>query len=113
MKSIRMTQSTQSAKRNIGLDLIKGFAIIAVILYHAGIAKFGYLGVDVFFVISGYLAVRGLKKAFANDKFSYWKYLNHRLARLWPGLILIAIISLVIGYFVMLPIHYNNSSLKI
>ena len=39
------------------LDLMKGLAIIAVVLYHAGWCKSGYLGVDVFLVINGYLVV--------------------------------------------------------
>ena len=37
------------------LDLLKGFAIIAVVLYHMGISQCGYLGVDVFFAINGFL----------------------------------------------------------
>lgn len=46
--------------RNILLDVLKGFAIIAVILYHAGVLSSGYLGVEVFLVISGYLTTKSL-----------------------------------------------------
>lgn len=93
--------------RNISIDILKGIAIIAVVLYHLGISTFGYLGVDVFFVISGYLVAIGLIKSFQKDKFSYWSYVNKRLSRLWPGLILIGVISLALGWFFMLPLHYK------
>ena len=39
------------------LDLLKGLVIIAVVLYHAGWCKSGYLGVDVFFVLNGYFII--------------------------------------------------------
>ena len=87
--------------------MMKGIAIIAVILYHLGVSKFGYLGVDVFFVISGYFVTLGLVKGFVNDKFSYWRFFNKRVARLWPGLILICAISLALGWLVMLRLHFK------
>lgn len=93
--------------RNILIDVLKGIAIIAVVLYHLGVSEFGYLGVDVFFVISGYLVAIGLIKNFNNSKFSYWEYLNKRLSRLWPGLIVISIIALVLGWKWMLPLHFK------
>ena len=40
------------------IDVLKAFAIIAVVLYHAGLMTFGYLGVDLFLVIAGYLTTR-------------------------------------------------------
>ena len=42
------------------LDVLKAFAIIAVVLYHAGIMTYGYLGVDLFLVIAGYLTTKSL-----------------------------------------------------
>lgn len=42
------------------IDVLKAFAIIAVVLYHSGILTYGYLGVDLFLVISGYLTTRSL-----------------------------------------------------
>lgn len=94
-------------KRNISLDILKGLAIIAVILYHLGISAYGYLGVDLFFVISGFLATAGLVKNFSEDRFSYWKYLNKRVSRLWPGLVLISAVSLILGWLLMMPLHFK------
>lgn len=97
----------QIQRRNHLIDFLKGIAIIAVVLYHLGISGYGYLGVDLFFVISGYFVVLGLTKNFSQEKFSYWSFINKRLARLWPGLILISAVSLGLGYYFMLPLHYK------
>ena len=94
-------------QRNHIIDLLKGIAIVAVILYHLGVSTFGYLGVDVFFVISGFFVTVGLMKAFENNRFSYWNYINKRLSRLWPGVILICFISLVLGWWFMMPFHFK------
>lgn len=93
--------------RNNIIDILKGLSIIAVILYHLGIFAYGYLGVDIFFVISGYWVAISLEKDFRQNKFSYWQYLNKRLSRLWPSLVLISIVSLVLGYYFMMPLHYK------
>lgn len=93
--------------RNHIIDFLKGISIISVILYHLGVSEFGYLGVDVFFVISGYFVALGLTKNFSQGEFSYLSFFNKRLSRLWPGLILISAISLGLGYYFMLPLHYK------
>lgn len=96
--------------RNDIIDILKGLAIIAVILYHLGVFKYGYLGVDIFFVISGYLVAIGLEKDFRLNRFSFWQYINKRLSRLWPGLVLISVVSLVLGYYFMMPLHFKLNS---
>lgn len=49
-------------QRNIAFDVIKGIAIIAVVLYHFGMCQNGYLGVDVFLVIAGFFTAKSLYK---------------------------------------------------
>jgi peptidoglycan/LPS O-acetylase OafA/YrhL len=95
--------------RNQILDLFKGIAIIAVILYHAGLFTYGYLGVEMFLVIGGYLITKSIIHTYERGHFSYWDYLSKRLVRLWPLALLITVVSLAGGYFTMLPDAFKNT----
>ena len=95
--------------RNIVLDVFKGLAILSVILYHAKILTYGYLGVDIFFVIGGYLITKSIISSIEKGKFSYFDFVSRRLVRLWPLAIIISIVSFVIGYYVMLPSAFKNT----
>ena len=89
------------------LDLLKGLAIIAVVLYHAGWCKSGYLGVDVFFVINGYLVVPKVLNEIVSGQFRYFRFLEKKLFRLLPLVLLVSAFALVIGYMDMLPFDYR------
>ena len=90
------------------LDIIKGIAIIVVVLFHMGLLKSGYLGVDAFFVINGFLIIPSVLRKMEANKFSFWEYIEKRIMRLLPLIVLASAISLGIGYFVMMPDHYEN-----
>lgn len=85
------------------LDLLKGVAIIAVVLYHAGWCKSGYLGVDVFFVLNGYLVVPKVMNEIEEGRFYYFAFLEKKIFRLLPLVLLVSGLSLAIGYWGMLP----------
>lgn len=95
--------------RNTTLDLFKGIAILAVILYHAGLLSYGYLGVEVFLVIGGYLITKSIMRFYEHGHFNYFDFLCGRLLRLWPLAIIISAVSLFGGYFTMLPDAYKNT----
>ena len=95
--------------RNNTLDFFKGIAIIAVVLYHAGILTYGYLGVEIFLVIGGYLITKSILHTYERGHFSYWNYLCKRLVRLWPLALIITVLSLLGGYFTMLPDAYKST----
>ena len=57
------------------IDLLKGLAIMAVVLYHAGWCRSGYLGVDVFFVLNGYLVVPKVMQEITDGRFNYLSFL--------------------------------------
>ena len=89
------------------LDLLKGLAIIAVMLYHAGWCKSGYLGVDVFFVLNGYFVVPKVTQEIDNGQFHYWRFLEKKLFRLLPLVLLVSACSLAVGFWGMLPGDYR------
>ena len=85
------------------LDLLKGLAIIVVVLYHAGWCKSGYLGVDVFLVLNGYLVVPKVMNEIEEGRFHYFAFLKKKIFRLLPLVLLVSGLSLIIGYWGMLP----------
>lgn len=90
------------------IDVLKGVAIIAVIFYHLGLLKSGYLGVDAFFVINGFFIVPSVANSISHGRFSYFSFLKKRFLRLFPLISLATLVAMVIGYFVMLPDDYEN-----
>lgn len=106
--TIKMNQIGRNYRED--LDLLKGIAIIAVVLYHMGISPSGYLGVDVFFVINGFLIMPKVVCDVAENRFSYFSFMEKRIVRLLPLVLLVSLFSLIIGYCGMLPDDYENLS---
>ena len=98
-------------KNRTDINFLKSFAIIIVILFHAGLLKNGYLGVDIFLVIAGFLTTKSILKKTKTDDFSYKNFIKNKLIRLLPVLLVGTIITLIIAYFVgMLPDNFENLS---
>lgn len=93
--------------RNIRIDLLRTLAIVAVVLYHMGFMPYGYLGVDIFFVISGYFLMKGYLKG-RKQGHGYWRMLFQRVARLWPIVVIASAVCLVVGIGTMLPDDLEN-----
>ena len=85
------------------LDVLKGLAILAVVLYHAGWCKSGYLGVDVFLVLNGYFVLPQVMRQIEEKRFHYFAFLEKKIFRLLPLVLLICGLSLAVGYWGMLP----------
>ncbi len=85
------------------IDGLRAVAIIPVIAFHIwpDVLPNGYLGVDVFFVISGFLIYSILLRDFEADKFSFKKFWTRRLKRLYPAVSVLSITCLVMGYFIL------------
>ena len=97
-------------KRNIVCDLLKAISIIAVVLYHLGFLEFGYLGVDIFLVVSGYLFAKSLYPKIKQEDFNIFTFFARKICRLWPMTLLASAILMTIGYYCMLPDDYENLS---
>lgn len=96
---MKMNTNTRSGL----IDELKGMAIVAVVLFHLGVFKFGYLGVDVFYAIAGFLTAKSVAKRMAEGTFRYRVFLWDRIVRLWPLVLLAGIVSLVLGAVLMMP----------
>jgi peptidoglycan/LPS O-acetylase OafA/YrhL len=91
------------------LDGLRAVAVLSVILYHAGIGFHGgYVGVDVFFVISGYLITGLILKDLDAGGFRIGDFWERRIRRIFPALAVVIAFSLVAGWFVLLPIHFRE-----
>lgn len=90
------------------LDGLRALAVILVILFHSGIQIFsgGYIGVDIFFVLSGYLITGIIINKLKNNAFSFSEFYAKRIKRLIPSLTIVKIFSLVIGYYLMSPYQF-------
>ncbi|MCK0171444.1 acyltransferase [Aliiroseovarius sp. S1123] len=87
------------------IDGLRCVAVIPVILFHAGLPLFsgGYVGVDVFFVISGYLITSIILSDLEADRFSIRNFYERRARRILPALVFVLIFSLPFAYIWMLP----------
>lgn len=97
-----------NSKRNINLDVLKGIAILSVVLYHLGLMPLGYLGVDIFLVVNGYLVTKGLARDVHNGDFNYTQFLYKKVLRFWPLVLLASLVVLIISYFTKLPDDLEN-----
>lgn len=98
---------SSTAYRN-DIDGLRAIAVIAVILFHFGLAPHGYLGVDVFFVISGYLITGIIYKEASQGTFSILRFYLRRTRRIIPLVTAVSIIALVAGMLFMLPDDLEN-----
>lgn len=91
---------------------LRAFAVLFVVLFHFGIFPFngGFVGVDIFFVISGYLMTRIIVEGLDSGKFSIWKFYFARCKRIIPPLLLVCLILLSLGYFFVPPAEYATLS---
>jgi len=96
------------------IDGLRALAVVPVVLFHAGISATsgGYVGVDVFFVISGYLITRLLIEDLDRERFSLLSFYDRRVRRIFPALITIITISSIAGWFILLPEDFERFSLS-
>ncbi len=84
-------------------------AVLPVVFYHAGLSGFsgGYVGVDVFFVISGYLITRIIYDEMLEGRFSILHFYERRARRILPALFAVLITTFVVGWFWLSPSDYK------
>ena len=107
------------------IDGLKGIAILAVVFYHlfdllksgqyteSTLFDGGFLGVDIFFVISGFLITSSVFYKLSNNDFSLLAFYKRRCLRILPPLLFVCIFTLVIGYFLLFPEVYKELNIEV
>ena len=92
------------------IDGLRAFAVSAVVLFHCGFYGLsgGFIGVDIFFVISGYLITSLLIRDLTKGNFSLTAFYAKRIRRLYPALVFTLLITLIGGYFIFMPDEFKE-----
>lgn len=87
------------------IDGLRALAVLPVVLFHAGFGFFsgGFVGVDVFFVISGYLITGIIFGEIAQEKFAILRFYERRIRRIFPALFAVLAFTLIAGLAIFLP----------
>lgn len=94
------------------INALRALAVISVVLYHFQVPLFasGYIGVDIFFVISGFLMTKVICSAVMREKFSFIHFFFARAKRIIPALLVMCLVLIIFGWFYLLPIEYRQLS---
>jgi peptidoglycan/LPS O-acetylase OafA/YrhL len=92
------------------IDGLRAIAVAAVVLFHAKVGPFtgGFVGVDVFFVISGFLITSILVKEMSAGTFSLANFYERRVRRIFPALFTVVLACAVAGWFILTPRDYRD-----
>lgn len=92
------------------IDGLRAVAVLSVIGFHASrsLVPGGFVGVDIFFVISGFLISSLILNGLKNKSFSYLEFYGRRIRRLFPALIVVLLATLILGWFALSPFEYRS-----
>ncbi|WP_296248243.1 acyltransferase family protein [Pseudomonas sp. UBA4194] len=92
------------------IDGLRALAVIAVVLFHFGVPGFsgGFVGVDIFFVISGYLITSIIWRERQAGRFRFVDFWERRARRILPALVVMMSACLVVGWFLLVPRDYEE-----
>jgi peptidoglycan/LPS O-acetylase OafA/YrhL len=92
------------------IDGLRAVAVLAVVIYHAfpNALPGGFCGVDIFFVISGYLISGILFKGLSSGEFSFLEFYKRRVKRIFPSLIAMLILCLGYGWVILFPHEFSQ-----
>ncbi|MDL2140678.1 acyltransferase family protein [Proteus mirabilis] len=99
----------QSKKFRADINGLRAIAVLSVMLFHfnQGLVPGGFAGVDVFFVISGFLMTSIIFRGLESNNFSLWSFLKARARRIVPALVTVISIVLALGYLFFEPLTYQ------
>ncbi len=85
------------------IDGLRAIAVLSVVLYHAfpGYLKGGFVGVDIFFVLSGFLISQIIFRSLSTGSFNFFEFYSRRIRRIFPSLILVLSFCMIIGWLTL------------
>lgn len=94
------------------IDGLRAFAVLSVILFHSGFSTLsgGFVGVDIFFVISGYVIAKSILKDLNDNNFTILQFYAKRVRRIFPALVFTLCVTIVGAYFILLPDYFSSFS---
>lgn len=92
------------------IDGLRAIAVLSVVGYHAFPGKIpgGFIGVDIFFVISGYLISTIIFKNLEKGEFSYTEFYSRRIKRIFPALLLVLFTSMLFGWYILFSDEFSQ-----
>ncbi|NVJ48097.1 MAG: acyltransferase [Cytophagia bacterium] len=92
------------------IDGLRAIAVILVVFFHAGFKGFegGFVGVDIFFVISGYLITGIILEKSTKERFNFLDFYQRRMQRLMPAILLVMLVSVPFAIFCLNPIYLKD-----
>src|SRR5688572_7061430 len=105
-----MARVPDSAAYRGDIDGLRAVAVLLVVGFHfyPRYVPAGFIGVDIFFVISGFLITRLICVGLERGEFSLFDFFIRRIRRIFPALALVLAVALVVGWFVLFPIDYRD-----
>lgn len=105
-----MTTTTNSEGYRADIDGLRALAVLAVVLFHLefSIISGGFVGVDVFFVISGFLITTIIVKQINANTFSLLNFYSRRVKRLMPAVLSVIVVTLIASFFLLTPDKYEE-----
>ena len=106
----QLPSSTKIKNYRPDIDGLRAIAILSVVGFHVfpGLLHGGFIGVDIFFVISGYLISRIIFSALEGDRFSITEFYIRRIRRIFPALIAVLIATLFFGWSLLIGNEYRQ-----
>ena len=95
-------------ERDYGIDVLRGIALILIFIYHYYQFQGSYVGVIIFFALSGYLVTEGLLA----ENFDYWLYLKKKFIKLYPLLLLVVFVCTLGVFFLEKLIFWQKNNKK-
>lgn len=97
-------------KHRADIDGLRALSVLLVVFYHADLleCRSGFVGVDVFFVISGYLVSQLIMRDLDRGQFSLATFFARRIRRLLPCLLAVCLTTTALGWFLMLPEEFKH-----